>query len=301
MPPWYARELAPSHGWPYFMYQALLDMGAVSTLVAPSSSPALAVRLANAFSEISRRRFDILREPSLVRRLSSQLAREASRIGARTIVAADSTLAAYLPGNLHLVLWLDATFERLCELYPEYARVATRTLKNGHRLEASALERADLVIYSSEWARESANRFYDLPTKRTTVIPWGANLPDVPAPEDVSALIEARADRRCTLLFIGLDWERKGGPLAVEIVTHMRKAGIDAELSVVVAGPTSGAGRPRTSASWDFSTRPSRRNSIASSLNSPALGSCCCRHELIARPPRSLKPERSQCRHWSAA
>ena len=233
VPPWYARMLIPSRGWPYFMYQALLQEDAVSTMVAPSSSPALAVRWANAFSEIRRRRFDILREPSVARRLSNQLAREATNLGIDTVVAADSIIGAYLPRDFNLVLWLDATFDRLQQLYPEYARLSPRSLRNGHLMENSALERANLAIYSSEWARVSAFEVYGLSSVNSAVVPWGANLANVPAEDEMPALIEARTERKCTLLFVGLEWERKGGPLAVEIVRRIRDAGVDAELVVI--------------------------------------------------------------------
>jgi len=94
--------------------------------------------------------------------------------------------------------------------------------------EGRLIRHALLVFYPSEWAAQSAIDDYGLPRERAAVIAWGANQDRVPdtAPRDAPT-------GTLRLLFVGKDWSRKGGDVAVATVERLRAAGIDAELDIV--------------------------------------------------------------------
>jgi len=101
-----------------------------------------------------------------------------------------------------------------------------------HTIKKS-LERAALCVFPAKW-QEADAALYGVPPNKIALIPFGANIPD-PGPEvadnrDFQAV--ARAGR-LDLLFVGKDWQRKGGPMAVRITAALREAGIDAVLHVV--------------------------------------------------------------------
>jgi glycosyltransferase involved in cell wall biosynthesis len=68
---------------------------------------------------------------------------------------------------------------------------------------------------------------YDVPEEKINVLRFGANQ-DVP-----DWLPERRRDGRLRLLFVGKEWKRKGGHIAVEALNSLRSRGIDAELTMV--------------------------------------------------------------------
>ena len=94
------------------------------------------------------------------------------------------------------------------------------------RLEAAAAERYTGLIFSSDWAVDEAQRLYDAPREKLHSIPLGAIwTPDVGA-DELSRIIDLRPADRLDLLYVGKDWERKGGPLAVDIARELRASGV---------------------------------------------------------------------------
>lgn len=83
--------------------------------------------------------------------------------------------------------------------------------------EARAARRLDGLFFGSTWATQEAERLYGEKVKdRLHVTPLGANwVPSLPR-EAVLQRAAARPTDRLNLLFVGKDWERKGGPLALE-------------------------------------------------------------------------------------
>jgi glycosyltransferase involved in cell wall biosynthesis len=106
---------------------------------------------------------------------------------------------------------------------------------DAEEIERRAIQQARLLPYPSPWAADSAATHYGAPLDRVHVVPWGANLDEVPPAESIEP---AKPLDRCELLFLGRDWERKGGPLAYETVLALRDGGLDATLSVCGCTPT---------------------------------------------------------------
>jgi glycosyltransferase involved in cell wall biosynthesis len=66
----------------------------------------------------------------------------------------------------------------------------------------------------------------------------GANWRPEITPEELQTAIHTRPQDYVDLLFVGKDWERKGGPLAVEVVKALRQSGTNATLHVVGCRPS---------------------------------------------------------------
>ncbi|GAC1520248.1 MAG: hypothetical protein NVS2B16_27180 [Chloroflexota bacterium] len=86
-----------------------------------------------------------------------------------------------------------------------------------------------MLLYSSTWAAHSAEHDYGIPAQRIAVVPFGANLDVVPT---VAEILTKQISSPCRLLFIGVDWYRKGGPIALDVMDSLRARGIDAYLTV---------------------------------------------------------------------
>ena len=105
-------------------------------------------------------------------------------------------------------------FDRMPLLGPRFAR-----------LEAAAAARYTGLIFSSDWAVDEAQRLYAVPRDKLHSIPLGAIWTPDGGIDELHRAIDARPTDRVDLLFVGKDWERKGGPLALDIARELRAAG----------------------------------------------------------------------------
>ena len=175
--------------------------------------------------------------------ISFLLARRYARIATRRlhtipcdiIVAPFGTMStAFLETNKPLVLIEDATFALLHNYYPHYSNLLNRSILDAHTITSRAFKQATLLIFSSTWAAQSAIEDYGIAQEKIHVIPFGANIEHVP---DQQAVIKAQKSQCCKLLFVGVDWWRKGGDIAFETLLSLEKLGIDAQLTVCGCRP----------------------------------------------------------------
>lgn len=140
------------------------------------------------------------------------------------------TEIAFLETDVPIVLIEDATFALLHNYYPQYSNLLKRSVYETNTLEGLAIKKADVLLYTSQWAAQSAIEDYGADEHKVHVIPFGANFKKSPSKEIVQA--RKRSDC-CRLLFIGVDWQRKGGEIAFETLLKLEEMGIQAELLVL--------------------------------------------------------------------
>lgn len=108
------------------------------------------------------------------------------------------------------------------------------------QIESRVTGAATRVVYSSAYMAQRAARDIGLAPERALSVPFGINLdllPDLPP--------ATAPDGRINLLFVGTDWVRKGGDMALATLDRLTAAGIDAQLTVVGAAPTDITRHPR--------------------------------------------------------
>ena len=155
------------------------------------------------------------------------------------VFSAGTMPIAYLRTDKPIVFWADATFDGMINFYPEFTNLCDETIRNGHRMEQAALSNCRLAVYSSEWAAQTAIANYIVDSGKVKVVPYGANLPRFPTAEEVQQAIASRGSGDCKLLFVGVDWYRKGGDKALMVASRLNQMGLDAELHVVGCKPPS--------------------------------------------------------------
>jgi glycosyltransferase involved in cell wall biosynthesis len=163
----------------------------------------------------------------------SSLAFAATRrrlLGARpdVVFAIATTDMTYLfVDDLPVVSITDAVMTDLVNYYGMYQCLPEKVKRRAIQCEREAFDKSVLVHVPSRWAAESATRSQNIPRSRIVEIPWGANMPIEPR--------RARTlrDNICRLLFVGGDWTRKGGPIALDTVVELNKRGISCTLDVV--------------------------------------------------------------------
>ena len=159
---------------------------------------------------------------------------------ADVVFSPGTTPIAYLRTKKPIVFWTDATFAGMVDFYPEWTNLHPQTRLNGNNMEQAALSRCRLAIYSSDWAARTAIENYEVDPAKVHVVPFGANIQENVSISAVLADVSRREISPCKLLFVGVDWKRKGGDYAVQVAQELRSRGLDAELEVVGCIPPAG-------------------------------------------------------------
>ncbi|WP_027482860.1 glycosyltransferase, partial [Deinococcus pimensis] len=118
--------------------------------------------------------------PRAVAGYARQVERAARDLNPDVILGVNPIALADLNVKTPVVLWTDATYALLHDTYPSFTRVCAESVVRGWQVDASALARCSLTLYSSEWAARSAREDLGVPAELVGVVPYGANLDEPP-------------------------------------------------------------------------------------------------------------------------
>lgn len=127
-----------------------------------------------------------------------------------------------------IIYFTDATAPRMIDYYPEFTNLYGFNRRQVVELEKRAMDRAAAIVVSSGWAADSAKGELQQEAGKVHTVEFGANIDEkdiVDTPRPVKDSLK--------ILFLGVDWERKGGDIAVEAVGWLNDNGIRANLHVV--------------------------------------------------------------------
>ena len=230
-------------GLPPFMLGALQrNLGNV-TPIAPMS-----VRTARLFYMVtnSRHRISGKWHPAHLNPVAIRLARSRLKAAVKgmqpdlVFAIAASTLVEAVPDRTKVVYVTDGTFRLLHNYYDKLSKISVSAARCADAFEQRAISRADALVYSSEWAADSAVRDYGALRSKITVVPFGANLPEPP-----SAPSPVKFDGKTLRLFLlGVEWRRKGVDIAIETASALRAKGVEAMLTIVGCTPPDGTTLP---------------------------------------------------------
>lgn len=192
----------------------------------------------------SGRRFDEYRTRFSLETYSTRLRKALSRSEVDAIIAPGSLPVARLGHAKPTAFWTDACFGAMPAYYDDFTRLCSRSRREGDAQERAALRGCDLAIYASRWAADQCRSLYPEYADKVRVVPFGANFDPGYDEESVQTLIETKTADPCQLLFIGVDWTRKGGDTVLAACQIMNGAGIPTKLTVVGCQPSPSGGVP---------------------------------------------------------
>jgi len=219
-----------THSWsgiPYFAVRALAQRLPDCEVIDTPISDKLLGLLRGASINVS---LDVGREQAVSRFYAALLERQLRQIGADVILSIGATpKIAHLGRRRPIVHFADATFASMVDYYPRnYSNLRVRTLRAGIAMDQRAFDNCRYVLMSSDWAASSVVRDFGIAADRVRVVPMGACLDTAPILQP--ALTYPSPLR---LLFVGVDWTRKGGPATLEIWRSLRQSFPEAELNIV--------------------------------------------------------------------
>ena len=134
------------------------------------------------------------------------------------------------------ILYLSGmTFKIYKEEYKLNLKHDQKELEQLDKQERVALSKATRVVYPSDWPVHSAIHDYQVDPNKIRVIPYGANLEELPLVSQINSYKKQTSP--CSLLFVGKDWQRKGGDIAFQTLISLLNKGIDTELIIVGCVP----------------------------------------------------------------
>ncbi|UJP66000.1 glycosyltransferase family 4 protein [Mongoliitalea daihaiensis] len=134
---------------------------------------------------------------------------------------------AHLQTSVPICYFSDATFELVCQYYDAFKNLSSKSIQESNEIEAMAIQQSTTQVFSSQWAINSAIQVYQ--AKNTYLVKMGANL-DRSSSYQVK---ERNSSKIFSLLFIGVDWKRKGGPIVLESLDILEQRGFSFQLTII--------------------------------------------------------------------
>lgn len=238
-------------GSPWFMAKALRDyVGEIQYLSPETSLLVRGVeqggRILNRVSfSLLKRRFPADHSHALSKVLAAKFEPKVAVSGCDVIFAPNASAEiAYMATRIPIVYLSDLNWADIVDYYPGCSQFFDFAYKDADAIDAAAIAKAQAVIYSSEWAAQTAMRHYGADPQKVFSIPYGANFSSEDVPSRQEALRHT-LDEGITLLWVGVDWDRKGGAIAHECLLALLERGVDAKLVVCGCIPPTSFRHPK--------------------------------------------------------
>jgi glycosyltransferase involved in cell wall biosynthesis len=214
------------------MYQALLQSGLEVNAVRARWVDSIA-RLLGRLLRRLHFKSDITRSVIYASLASLEASIRVGLCKADVIVAVTAATYVFSLRSAKPVIFIsDATFACISQIYPDLSNMPRWLKRDADKIERAALRSSKRIIFSSDWAKNSAIMDYQVSPALVRVLPLGPNISS-------QALAEFEPDYSpdfqdgVRLLFIGADWRRKGGPVVLDIKRNLESRGVPCEVFFV--------------------------------------------------------------------
>jgi glycosyltransferase involved in cell wall biosynthesis len=134
-------------------------------------------------------------------------------------------IAAELRTTTPIIYYTDGTVPLMVGYY--WFGLSSHVINDAKLLEKKAMTNASFLWFSSQWAAQSAIKDLMANPVKVSVFPFVSGI------NNDQAIHASKYDgKTLRLLFSGVDWERKGGQIAVDTARILNKRGIATELTI---------------------------------------------------------------------
>lgn len=144
---------------------------------------------------------------------------------------------AFLETDIPIMGLSDAN-HYLAQDYDSFRNLWQSSLQEFATIELRALHKFHKIAYPTTWVADSTISDLHIPAEKIFIAPFGANIVENEIPE-FEQVIRTKKSDTCTLLFLGVDWDRKGGALAYKTLETLLSMNIPAELLICGCIPPS--------------------------------------------------------------
>jgi hypothetical protein len=174
-----------------------------------------------------------------LRNYAKQVENELSHKSVDVVFSTSSIPLTALRCKQPIISWGDAVFHGMLGYYPgSFSNMTENAIRRAKKQEETALRLTKYAVYSSNWAADHAKKLVD--ASKVAVLPFGASLESTRSEDTITNLIREKRSLRpnaCNLLFCGVDWDRKGGDIALETARILNSFGVSTKLRIVGCRP----------------------------------------------------------------
>jgi glycosyltransferase involved in cell wall biosynthesis len=152
------------------------------------------------------------------------------------VAPASDTLIARLETTIPIIYINDRTIAVALDYHKMLSHLWNFSKKQSLETDKRVIKKSLFVSYPSAWAAKSAIEHYGIEKEKVFIIPFGANIDEIP---DRGVVLQRKKSNVCRLLFIGVNWKDKGGEIAYDCLLELLRMGIEATLTVVGCTPPS--------------------------------------------------------------
>lgn len=239
--PYDANDLTKWSGLGFYISHCIREQGLNLHHVGPLDDPfSLLLALKQRYYRYLHRKVFLRdRTPFILDAYARQISGNISGRDVDIVFSPTPVPVSHLACEQPIVIWTDAVFEAMLDFYPDYSRVCRESVRDAIALEKNAFQRAARIIFSSEWAARAAEDFYNIDLSKISVIPFGANIEWEMNLAEIKQILHSRDMHPCRLLFMGVEWHRKGGEVAFQVATELNRNGLETVLTVIGCQPPS--------------------------------------------------------------
>ena len=149
--------------------------------------------------------------------------------GCDLVFFGDLYLSLFLDTNIPIIHLSDVTYHAFKDYMHNDSK--PEEIRQTEDAERKLLNKYNTIIYSSEWAKQSAVSYYGIDPSKIHVVEFGANIPH---PCDYQINIDTNV---CNLVFIGRNWEKKGGDKVLGTYRELKAMGMNCTLTIIGCKP----------------------------------------------------------------
>lgn len=216
------------HDADYFMTKALENDGHIIDFICPE--PPTWPMILRKFKEIVLRLFSksySFRYSLSFAKLYGVTIKKVIKNDTDVIICASNPMSiAFLEKTIPIIYITESSIKQSTYYKKNSKSLLNRSKQEAEEIEKRAVEKASLVFCPSQWTSNFLSDQYDLSPSKICVVPYGPNLEAKPN------ATKREKSGELKLLLVGLDWEEKGAPAAIQIMNILRQRGINCSLTI---------------------------------------------------------------------
>lgn len=151
--------------------------------------------------------------------------------GTDAVLSLSTIPIAFLETDIPVYVYIDGCYEYM--LGQGFSKLLNK-IATAHEIERLAFERCAKIFTSSVASADAILLHYGSAVRdKVVVVPLGANIDELPSRESIMENIRGKDMSVCKILFVGVDWNRKGAGIVVETVRMLHDKGFPVELHLV--------------------------------------------------------------------
>lgn len=237
------------HAWSgtaHYVYKALLNQGFEVIALGPAR-PFLLRYFFAAINKVSialfKKRFDYRHSLLYSKAFARLFSKKLNSLSYDMIVVCGGTeYGAFLQSNKPIYYVVDRTIAGAIQYHSILSDLWQFSVKQSIATDKRAMLRSDKVFFSSPWAARHAITQYGLSEKKAIVLPFGANMDNLPSKE---MALKTKDKSVWRLLLIGTYWTNKGADIAYNTLLRLLEKGIKVELTIVGCEPPETISHPQ--------------------------------------------------------